>query len=74
LILPDEWLSMWVGAACGTLSPNEDRNISVMHRQFADEVVVIIKRKADENMATYLRVTLSESAKDCKDEGRNRLT
>lgn len=68
------------GCLCGTepraetLSPNEDRDVGVMHKQLADEAVVVIKRKADEGMVTYLRATLSESAKDCKDEGRNMLT
>jgi hypothetical protein len=45
-----------------------------MHKQFADEAVVIVKRKADENMVTYLRVTLFESARDSGDEGWNMLT
>jgi hypothetical protein len=45
-----------------------------MRRQFADEAVVVIKRKADEDMVTYQRASLFESAKDCKDEGRNMLT
>ena len=45
-----------------------------MHKQFADEAVVVMKRKADEDVATYQRGKLSESAKDCKDEGRNMLT
>jgi hypothetical protein len=45
-----------------------------MHKQVADEAVVIVKRKADENMVTYLRVTLFESTKECKDEGWNMLT
>jgi len=65
---------MWVGSACGTLSPNENRNVGVMHRELADEAVVVIKRKADESMVTYLRATLFESTKDCKDEGWNMLT
>ena len=74
LILPGEWLSMRAGTACGSLSPNESRNAEVMHRELADEAVVIVKREADENMVTYLRVTLSESAKESEDEGRNILT
>jgi hypothetical protein len=74
LILPGEWLSMRVGSASGSLSPNENRNVVVMHREFADEAVVIVKRKADEDMVTYQRTKLSERAKDCKDEGRNMLT
>ncbi len=57
-----------------TISPNEDRNIGVMRKELADEVVVVIKREADESMVTYLRVTLLESAKERKDEGRNMLT
>jgi hypothetical protein len=44
-----------------------------MHKQFADEAIVVIKRKADEDMVTYQRGKLFESTKDCKDEGRNML-
>jgi len=65
---------MWVGTACGTLSPNGNRNVEVMHREFADEAVVIMKRKAEEDMVTYWRIKLFERAKDGKDEGRNMLT
>jgi hypothetical protein len=65
---------MWEGTACGTLSPNENRNVGVMHKQFADEAVVVIKRKANEGMVTYQRIKLFESTKDCKDEGWNMLT
>jgi hypothetical protein len=65
---------MWVGTARGSLSPNKSGDAGVMHKELADETVVIMKRKADENMVTYLRVTLSESAKDSKDEGWNMLT
>ena len=57
-----------------TLSPNEDSNIRVIRKELADEAVVIIKREADESMVTYLRVSLLESAKERKDEGRNMLT
>lgn len=57
-----------------TLSPNEDSNIGVMRKELADEAVVIIKREAEESMVTYLRITLFESAKERKDEGRNMLT
>ena len=74
LILPGEQLFMWVGTACGSLSPNEGRDVGVMRKQFADEAVVVMKREADENMVTYLRTKLFESTKDCKDEGRNMLT
>ena len=56
------------------LSPNEDRNIGVIRKELADETVVVMKRKADEGMVTYLRVKLFERAKECKGEGWNMLT
>lgn len=68
------------GCLCGSvpraeaLSPNEDSNVGVMHKELADEVVVVIKRKADEGMVTYWREVLFASAKAGKDEGRNMLT
>lgn len=65
---------MWVGAACGTLSPNESRDAGVMRREFADEAVVIVKRPAYEDMETYLRAKPAESAREGGDEGRNMLT
>lgn len=73
LFLPGEWLSMWVGAACGALSPIEGRNTRVMHRELADEAVVVVKRHADEDVVTCLRVKRAESAKESGDEGRNML-
>ncbi len=45
-----------------------------MHKQIADEAVVATKRKADEDMVTYWRVSLSEGSMDGKGEGRNMLT
>lgn len=60
---------MWVGTACGTLSPRRSGDAKQMHNESADEAGVVIKRKANEDMVTYLRVTLSDSAKDSKDEG-----
>lgn len=60
---------MWVGAACGTLSPNESRDARVMHREFADEAVVIVKRPAYEDMVTYLRVKPAESARKAEMKG-----
>jgi len=44
-----------------------------MHKQLADEAIVVVKRKADEDMVTYQRITLFERATECKDEGRNML-
>lgn len=60
---------MRVGAACGTLSPNESRDAGVMHREFADEAVVIVKRPAYEDMVTYLRVKPAESAREAEMKG-----
>lgn len=34
-----------------------------MHRELADEVVVVVKRVADEGMVTYLRVKPHASAR-----------
>jgi hypothetical protein len=65
---------MWVGAACGTLSPNKGRDAGVMHKELADEAIVVMKREADEDMVTYQRVKLPERTKDCKDEGWNMAT
>ena len=45
-----------------------------MHKGFAEEAIVIVKRLAKEGMVTYLRIKLAESAKDSGDEGRNMLT
>jgi len=45
LILPGEWLFMRDGTACGTLSPNNGRDTKVMHKEPADEAVVVMKRK-----------------------------
>ena len=49
---------MWVGAACSALSPKQSSNAMKMHKRFADEAVVVIKQKADENMVTCLRIKL----------------
>jgi hypothetical protein len=42
-----------------------------MDRGFADEVIVIVKRVADEDTVTYLRIKLNASDKEVGDEGRN---
>ena len=44
-----------------------------MGRGFADEAVVVVKLKADEDTVTYLRVKLSVSGTDAGGEGRNML-
>ena len=45
-----------------------------MHKELADEAIVIVKRLAEEDMVTYQRIKLIESAKESGDEGRNILT
>ena len=37
-----------------------------MHRGFADEAIVVVKRAANEDMVTYLRVKRSVSAEKKK--------
>ena len=44
-----------------------------MSQRFSDEAIVAVKREAEENRATYLRIKLSESAKERGGEGRNML-
>ena len=46
----------------------------MMHKEFADEAIVVVKRSADEDMVTYQRVKLTESARDNRGEGQNILT
>jgi hypothetical protein len=40
-----------------------------MHKGFADEAIVIVKRSADEDMVTYLRVKPTESARMAEMKG-----
>ncbi len=54
---------MWVGTACGALSPREGRNARRMHRESADEAVVVVKRLAEEDTVTYPRITPVASAR-----------
>jgi hypothetical protein len=63
LLLPGEEPSMWVGTACGALSPRESRNAGRMHRGFAEEAVVVVKRMAEEDRVTYLRIKPYERAR-----------
>jgi len=51
-------------------SAMRDRGIE----KLSDEVIVVVKREACEDMVTYLRIKLSESDKDFGDEGWNMLT
>jgi hypothetical protein len=43
----------------------------IMYQGVADEVVVVVKLAACEDMVTYLRIKLPERNKDVKGEGRN---
>jgi hypothetical protein len=45
-----------------------------MHREFAEEAIVVIKQVAAEDMETCRRVKLTARARGGKDEGRNILT
>lgn len=45
-----------------------------MHKESADEAIVVVKREAEEGMVTYRRIKLHESAKESGDEGRNMVT
>ena len=56
------------------LSPRPSSNARSMHKGFAEEAIVIVKRLADEDMVTYLRIKPDGSAQDGGDEGRNMLT
>jgi hypothetical protein len=69
LILPGEGPSVWVGAACGTLSPKQSSNAKLMHRGSSDEAIVIVKQLSDEGMVTYRRVTPVESARMAEMKG-----
>jgi hypothetical protein len=40
-----------------------------MHKGFADEAIVIVKRPADEDMVTYLRIKPVESARTAEMKG-----
>lgn len=56
------------------LSPKRSSNANQMHKESADEAVVVVKQMANEGMATYRRVKPSASARESGDEGRNMLT
>lgn len=51
------------------LSPKQSSNATLMHKGFADEAIVIVKRSADEGMVTYLRVKPAESARTAEMKG-----
>ena len=51
------------------LSPKQSSNATLMHKGFADETIVIVKRSADEGMVTYLRVKPAESARVAEMKG-----
>jgi len=51
------------------LSPKQSSNAKLMHKGFADEAIVIVKRPADEDMVTYLRIKPVESARTAEMKG-----
>ena len=51
------------------LSPKRNSNVKLMHKGFADEAIVIVKRLADEDMVTYLRAKPAESARTAEMKG-----
>ena len=51
------------------LSPKQSSNATLMHKGFADEAIVIVKRVADEGMVTYLRAKPTESARTAEMKG-----
>jgi len=59
LILPGEEPPILNGCNCDTYSSKRNRNVIVTNRGLADETVVIVKLKADEDMVTYQRIKLS---------------
>jgi hypothetical protein len=62
-ILPSEEPSDLRRHNYDAVSANQRRNATGMDRGLADEAVVAIKPKADEDMVTYQRIKLSESAR-----------
>jgi hypothetical protein len=53
--------------------PKRRRDARVMSQGVSDETKVVIKRAADENAVTYLRVKLLDERQDVKGEGWNTL-
>lgn len=51
------------------LSPKRSRNAELMHKGFSDEAIVIVKRLAEEDMVTYLRIKPDESARKAEMKG-----
>lgn len=49
-------------------SPNRSRNATDTDRGLADEVIVVVKLDADEDMVTYLRIKLPESGLEKKNK------
>lgn len=52
-----------------TLSPKRYSNVSVMGQGVADEALVVVKRLADEDKVTYLRIKLSGNNKEAEAKG-----
>jgi len=56
-----------------TASPKRSRDVTVTGRGSADEAVVVVKLRADEDAVTYLRIKLSVNGSNAGGEGRNML-
>lgn len=54
------------------LSPKRRSDVGVKGRGSADEAIVVVKPKADENAVTYLRIKLLESSRNAGGEGGTR--
>ena len=68
-ILPGEEPSDLGRCNHDTERPKRDRDVTGMDRGFADEVVVVVKLGANEDMETYQRIKLQESARGKKKPG-----
>ena len=71
LHLPGEEPPAWELCNCDMRFPKHLSNKNAMCRGFADEAVVAVKPEAEEDMATYPRIKLSENDRDVGGEGRN---
>ena len=69
--LPGEWPSALDRCASHADSPKQHSNVFVTGRGPADEAVVVVKPRTDEDVVTHLRRKLPESGSNAGGEGRN---
>lgn len=72
--LPSENPLILGSCNCDSVSPKRRRDASVRGLGVSDEAIRDIKRLADEDAVTYVRVKLADSDKEVRVEGRNTLT